>query len=214
MKRILLFLSGLFIFALGTSVSITANLGISPVSSLPYVLSMITKIDQGIMQMAIFLIFIVLQLIILNKDFKKEDLIQVPVALASGLVLTFWNTILGNYRPESYILRFATLLVSIFLISIGVAMMITSRFSPAPPDAFCIAVSKKTNIPVHKVKNVLDVSFVAFSSILTFLILGKVVGIREGTVISALSIGPVLGILKPKVEKMFFHAEKLSKDIK
>lgn len=106
-------------------------------------MSLITKIDQGIMQMTLFLIFIILQLIILGRNFKKEDLIQIPVALASRLVLSFWNTILGNYRPESYILRFATLLVSIFLISIGVAMMITSRFSPAPPDAFCIAVSKK-----------------------------------------------------------------------
>ena len=171
-------------------------------------MSLITKIDQGIMQMTLFLIFIILQLIILGRNFKKEDLIQIPVALASGLVLSFWNNLLINFRPDSYVFRFVVLLFSIFLISLGVAFMITSRFPPAPPDAFCIAVSKKTGMPVHRVKNILDVSFVIISSLLTLLALGKVVGVREGTVISALLIGPLLGILKPRVEKIFFGEEK------
>lgn len=208
LKRILLFIFGLLILSLGTAVSITASLGVSPISSVPYVLSLIAKMDQGIMQMIIFLIFIILQFVILGRNFKKENLIQIPVAIASGIVLSFWNNLLINFRPDSYAVKFITLLVSIFFISLGVAMMITSRFTPAPPDAFCIAVSEKAGIPVHRVKNVLDVSFVIISSLLTFLVLGKIVGIREGTVMSALLIGPLLGILKPRVEKMFFAKEK------
>jgi uncharacterized membrane protein YczE len=70
LKRYLLFLVGLFVNALGVSLVTKANLGTSPISSIPYVLSLNFPFTLGNFTIFFSIFLIVLQILILRKNFK------------------------------------------------------------------------------------------------------------------------------------------------
>ena len=45
--RLVVYLIGLFIMTLGISMSVKSNLGVSPVSSIPYTITCITGLEMG-----------------------------------------------------------------------------------------------------------------------------------------------------------------------
>lgn len=90
LKRYLLFLVGLFINSLGVSLVTRANLGTSPISSIPYVLSLNFPFTLGNFTIVFSLLLIALQILILRKNFKIENILQIPVSIAFVIVDTRW----------------------------------------------------------------------------------------------------------------------------
>ena len=76
LKRYIIFMVGLFISSLGVSLVTKANLGTSPISSIPYVLSLNFPFTLGNFTIFFSLILIVLQLLILRKNFKLEHVLH------------------------------------------------------------------------------------------------------------------------------------------
>ena len=70
-----------------------------------------------------------------------------------------------------------------------------------PPDGAIVAISKILKKEFGKVKPFVDTTLVIISVSLSFIFLGYLTGVREGTVISALIIGPLVRILKKYLEK-------------
>ncbi|POP33176.1 hypothetical protein C3B58_08720, partial [Lactonifactor longoviformis] len=68
-KRCLFFLAGLFIASLGVSCITKADLGTSPISSIPYVLSLGFTPTIGQFTIVLSILLILGQMLILKKDF-------------------------------------------------------------------------------------------------------------------------------------------------
>lgn len=83
-KRYLIFILGLFVNSLGVSLITKANLGTSPISSIPYVLSLNFPLSLGNFTVIFSLLLIFLQLLILGRNFKSEHVLQIPVSFAFG----------------------------------------------------------------------------------------------------------------------------------
>ena len=83
-KRYLLFFVGLFVNALGVSLITKASLGTSPISSIPYVMSLNFPFTLGNFTIFFSIFLIVLQILILRKNFKIENILQIPVSIAFG----------------------------------------------------------------------------------------------------------------------------------
>ena len=66
-KRIVIYLAGLFFVALGVAFSVNSNLGVSPVNSLPYVVSRILGKDLGTCVTVIFIGYILIQILLLRR---------------------------------------------------------------------------------------------------------------------------------------------------
>ena len=77
-KRYLIFLVGLFVNSLGVSLITKGNLGTSPISSIPYVLSLNFPFSLGNFTIVFSLLLIFLQFLLLGKNFKAEQLLQIP----------------------------------------------------------------------------------------------------------------------------------------
>ena len=96
MRRYASFVIILFVIALGTSLSIRANLGSSPISAPPYILSLIPGMKFSMGQLTIFMhvFFILLQVLLLRKDFEKRQFTQILVSFLFGFYtdLTMWLT--------------------------------------------------------------------------------------------------------------------------
>lgn len=60
-KRLALYIVGLFLLALGSTFSILADIGVSPVTSLAYALALTTGLSVGIMTVVANFIYILFQ---------------------------------------------------------------------------------------------------------------------------------------------------------
>lgn len=101
-KRYLVFLFGLFISSFGVSLITKANLGTSPISAIPYVLSLNFPFTLGQFTIAFSLFLILLQLLILGRNFKAEHLLQIPISVAFGYFIDLTMVMLGFVAPGSY----------------------------------------------------------------------------------------------------------------
>ena len=202
--RIIIYIIGLFILAMGINISINSNLGVSPQSSLPYVISLITGIEMGILVTIIYSSYILVQIIILRKDFKWINLTQLVFSSVIGYFVEFTKLIVGGFRIPTYFGQLIMLVISIILIAIGVSIYLSANLVNMPPEGLVGALSQKvfTNKSFADVKVMMDSSIVVISVTLSLIFFGKLVGVREGTVISALFIGKVMKPVQKVIGKL------------
>ena len=106
-----IFLIGLFINSLGVSLITKANLGTSPISSIPYVLSLEFPWSMGVFTILFNVLLVILQLILLQKKFKPEYWLQIPVAVLFGWFIDLTMMLLGWMNPQGYLLEVVSLLI-------------------------------------------------------------------------------------------------------
>ncbi|MCT4633117.1 MAG: DUF6198 family protein [Firmicutes bacterium] len=194
-KRIIVYCIGLFFLALGVTLSIKSNLGVSPVSSLPYVISLISGYSTGAMITVMFSLYVGIQIVILGKNFKVVNLLQILFATIFGYFVNYTDFLVSSYMPWNYIVQLATLGVSIVFLGIGIVLYLKADVMPLPAEGLLIAVQTKTTMPFHNLKVSFDAIVVVLSIALSFVFMGQIVGIREGTVIAAILVGKCVGMI-------------------
>ncbi len=195
-KKYIVYLISLFIISLGASLSIKANLGTSPLICLPYVSSLITKFSVGEVMFVFTLIFILIQVILLRKDFEKRQYLQLVIGTIFSAFIDFSLMLVNFINPVGYINQMLLLLISCVVVAFGVLLEIKTEVVYLPADGVIVAISNVSNIEFPKVKPFVDSSMVIIAAILSLIFLGYLAGVREGTVISAIIIGPIVKILK------------------
>lgn len=89
LRRYLLLCAGLAIMAFGVAFSIKASLGTSPISSVPYVVSLFAPLTVGTATIVMHCVFILLQILILRRQYHPIQLMQLPVAVLFGYLTDF-----------------------------------------------------------------------------------------------------------------------------
>ena len=219
-KRLLIYVLGLYIMAIGVVCSSRSALGVTPVSSLGNVLYQIgasagapSFVNLGNCTTAVFCLYLVVEFLILRRDFKPAMLLQVAAALLFGQLVNLASATLAFLpAPQSYVLRLVYLLVSIPLVSAGVMLYLSPNLLAMPGEGLCLAVVQKTGRSMGTVKTFFDCSVVLLSVAVSLLYFRGLVGVREGTVISALLVGFVLKLLqKPFQKPLLRFVERESK---
>ena len=195
-NRYFIYLLSLFIISLGASLSIKANLGTSPLICLPYVSSLITKLTVGEVMFVFTLIFIFIQIVLLRKDFEKRQYLQLIVGTIFSAFVDFSLMLVNFINPTDYISQMALLLFSCLVVAFGVLLEIQTEIVYLPADGVIVAISKVLKKEFSIVKPFVDTSMVVLAAILSVIFLGYLAGVREGTVISAIIIGPIVKVLK------------------
>lgn len=221
LKRYLLFLVGLFINSLGVSLVTKANLGTSPISSIPYVLSLKFPFTLGNFTIVYNLVLIALQIIILRKNFKIENILQIPVAVIFGYFIDFTMYLLFWVDPQNYFMKIIALLLGCFVLGFGVYIEVLADVVMLAGESFVRAIVQTWNTNFGITKIIVDSSMVIIAGVLSFAIFGRLNGLREGTVVAALSVGFIarlfgekLEAIKPYLFPEEYKTEKSLKDIK
>lgn len=206
-NRYVIYLISLFIISLGASLSIKANLGTSPLICLPYVCSLITNLSVGIIIFLFTILFIVIQIALLGKGFEKRQYLQLVIGFIFSFFVDFSLMIVNFINPIGYINQFLLLLFSCLVVAFGVLLEIQTEVVYLPADGVIVAISQVLKKEFPKVKPFVDTSMVIIAAVLSIVFLGYLAGVREGTIISALIIGPIVKILKkyfdPYVSRLF-----------
>ncbi len=194
-KKIMLYILGLFILALGVAFSVKSNLGVSPVSSVPYVLSRIFPLSLGFWTVIFYLFCMLLQALILKRDYRIINLFQIAASFAFGF-FTDLTINLISFLPatDNYVFRFLYLIVGISCIALGILFYLTTALISLPTDGTVQAVTFKSRLKLHHVKIFYDCASTAIAIILSLAFLGVLDGIGIGTVIASLGVGRMLGL--------------------
>lgn len=209
-RRVVIYIVGLLFLAFGVAFSVNSNLGVSPVNSLPYVVSLITETDMGSCVIVIFGSYILVQILLLRRNFQWINLTQMVFSTLFGYFVDFAKWVVGDFALPTYFGQLAMLAISIIMVAAGVCLYMDVKLVNMPMEGMTHAI-KETLLPglaFHDVKVIMDCVVVGIGVVLSFLFLGRLDGIREGTVICALLVGklmkPIKKILQPVMESYCF----------
>lgn len=206
--RILIYCLGMFILATGVAFSVNGNLGVSPVNSFPFVVSQILGVQLGTCVTVFFCFLILLQIIILRREFRPINLLQIVFSTIFGYFVDFAKMLLGDFCFPTYFGQLAMVAISIVFIGLGVMLFMQTDLVPMPMEGLIACVAKKTSKPFPKMKSILDSSVVVIAVILSLVWFRSLLGVREGTIITAILAGRLVGVFKkplgPIVDKICF----------
>ena len=215
MKRVLLYIVGLFMLSFGVSLSIYANLGVSPVSSLAYGIALISGISVGVTTIFTHVLYIIIQIIITKRMDMKEAFIQLIIAFLFGSFVNTTMTIITSVLPvaSTGFSQWLYLIASLLLVSCGLFIYSNAQFTLMPYDELTKTISTAYKMPFGKAKIIGDVTNVLIATILCVGLLKSLGSIGIGTIVAALSIGKILGIIEKKFQPkmtLFLQEEELT----
>lgn len=198
--RIPMYFVGLFIMTIGIALSVKSNLGVSPVSSIPYTMTCVWGIEMGKATIIFHAVLVLIQILILRKRFKPINLLQVVVGIVFGYFTTFCNY-LATFLPstDNIAMRIVLMLVSTVFIAVGIFFYLPANLIPLAGEGVMQAVSEVTHIEFSKVKIGFDCSMVIISVITCLICIHSLGSVGVGTVIAAFLVGFNLG----RVNKAF-----------
>ena len=162
-RKLAVCLAGSFIYAAGITVVKVCNLGISPITSAPYAFSFVVGQTLGTCTMYLNAILYIIQKLVLKKEYTlRRFLTQFILSAVFAVLIDLTGILFGGFVPQSYGTRLIYLVFGCFVLAVGVCGVVMSNF---------------------------DCSMVALALVISLIFLGRIEGVREGTLISAVMIG-------------------------
>ena len=205
--RLGIYTLGLLILAFGIALAVNCKLGVSPVSSLPYVVSLIFNVSLGTCTTIVYATYVLLQMVLLRK-FQPTLLLQLVFSTIFGWFVDGAKYVLGDFCLPTYFGQLAMLAASIVLIGFSLVLYIDVKLAPMPAEGLVGCLADKLGRPFSQMKTAFDCTSVLVAAVLSLIFLGGLVGIREGTVLTALLVGKMMGVLRkfvgPVIRKVCF----------
>ena len=201
-KRFILFTIGLFFSGLGIAFSKQADLGISTVSSVPNVLSVkYDFISFGMWSFINNCVLVFGQILVLRKNFKPFQLLQIPMSFVFGIFADIGLFLVSFIPVPNYFVRIILVLIGIMILSFGIALAVIANMLYNSGEGFVKAVSDAGNFNFGRVKVIFDICCVSIAAILSLILMNKIVGIREGTLMAAVMTGFIVNFFTKHFEK-------------
>lgn len=195
-KRYIFLLAGLFVNGLGVSFITKAGLGTSPITSIPYTLSLGFTPTVGMFTLFFNLLLIVLQIILLRRNFQLQNLLQLPIIALFSFFIDLTMSLLGFIQPETYAMKVVSLVIGCLILGFGVFMEMVANVAMLPGEATVRAVSDVFSTDFGKTKIAFDSSMTVIAAIMSFITFKHLDGVREGTIVAAILVGFVARLFK------------------
>ena len=195
-KRYIFLLVGLFVNGLGVSFITKAGLGTSPITSIPYTLSLGFTPTVGMFTLVFNIFLVILQVILLRRNFQLQNLLQLPIIALFSFFIDLKMSLLGFMQPETYAMKVVSLIVGCLILGFGVFMEMVANVAMLPGEATVRAVSDVFSTDFGKTKIAFDSSMTVIAAILSFIMFKHLDGVREGTIVAAILVGFIARLFK------------------
>ena len=176
--------------------------GISAISSVPYAFSEVLSFFSLGTWTYLFQAALILTLMVLRRRFVVSYLFSFAVGFVFSEMLDLherWINVLPTH-PAWCVVYFV---ISYLLICLGVALSNRCKLPIIPTDLFPRELSQITKISYPKIKISFDAICLIVTAGMTFFFLGHLKGIGIGTVLAAMSMGKVIGLLGTWLDRHF-----------
>ena len=189
LRRIAFLCFGLMIMAFGVAFSIKGALGTSPISSVPYVTAKISGLSVGTTTIIMNFVFVLIQIAILRSQYDWLQLLQFPAAIVFGTMIDVAGYVLQAIAFSNYVQQWLLCIAGIFLIALGISLEVTANLVTTAGEGIVLAICRVVPVKFSNMKIIFDVTLVCISIVLSFVFLGHLDGVREGTVAAAIFVG-------------------------
>lgn len=201
--RLLILLAGLFILAQGIAFTVLANLGTDAITSPALVAHMTFGASAdgmghefctvGNMLICVHAILVLLQIAVLRRQYKPVQLLQVVMGLILGNMLDFCISYTSLLPSPGYVTDIGYTLLGCLFCAFGIFTYVKADMIPLSAEGLCLALSSAYKWRFSRVKVAVDCSMILIAVITSLLVLGSVVGVREGSIICAVCTGYIIG---------------------
>lgn len=197
-----IYFAGMVTVSAGIVLCVKCGLGISPISSVPYVLSLITPLSFGTATMLFHLANTLFQYIAEGKRLNMKVLLQIPIAFLFGVIIDFTKALM-NFQAENILFKISLMILSIVLTALGMHMMLSVRLVQNPPDGTVKLMAEKLGKETGTVKIYYDISMTSISILLGWVVLHRIEGFGIATLMSAVFVGKTLTVFRKKLPEVF-----------
>ena len=194
--RYTLFLFGLFIASMGVAFSTKAGLGTSPVASVPYSVSLVCPVfTLGGWLNLLSLLQITVQVLLMGKKCKPlEIIIQTVLAFAYGYMTDFSCLLIKGIEADTYTKQLAYMLLGCIILAFGIWIQLKGAVAMLPGEAMNRTISMVTGKKYENVKIFFDVFYIAIAAIICLVFIGRLEGVREGSIFAAIMVGNIIKV--------------------
>lgn len=201
LRRYVLFLISLFVNSFGISLITRALLGTSPVTSITYVLSMFTQLSMGQWTIIVNLLFVVIELAMMSKADVKADLraylLQIPITFCFGWFIDMSMFILQWVQPTSYLSNLVYLTIGCMVLASAITLEVKANIALLAGEYIVRTISRRFKWDFGYTKLGFDITLVILSAVTSIIFMSSIRGVREGTLVAALTVGPIVHFLTP-----------------
>ena len=174
--------ASVLIMAFGVIITVRSLQGVSPVSSLIYVMSEASGLTLGTMTVRVFS--------------------QLPYTVLYSVCMDLFDYVLASLGAETLAGQWGLVLAGCLLTSLAIAMEADANVSMLPDDGLMLAVHRATGIPLGRSIIVVNVVSVILAFVLSLALLRGLHGMGLGTVFMMVAQGYVVKALTPVFKKI------------
>lgn len=190
LRRFVVCTVGMFFYAAGAALTKNCDMGISPIVSVIYVMSLVIPISMGWCNIIYNFFMFGVQRLLLKKDYTFYMMAaQLLVSVIFSIFFDSVSLLCSFVTPMPYIIRFLIYIFGCFILGFGIIIVVRANFVVLPAEGVVNAIVGKTGWKFGNVKIAFDASMVLLTAIIGLVFLGGIRGIREGTLIAILLIG-------------------------
>ena len=199
-ERLVWFSAGILINSFGIVLITKGALGTSQISSIPYVLSLqMPSISFGMFSFIMNMVYIVLQALLLRRQFKPIQLLQIVVNVVFSASIDVFMAMLSFYAPQQLFTRELSAVAGCIVLAFGISVEVAPDLIMVPGEGIVTAISKVSGRRFGSVKVVFDVTLILIAALLSWLFFGNIVGVGVGTLLSAVSVGQFVNLINRHV---------------
>lgn len=204
-KRVILCIFTIIAISFAIAMTLRIAIGVGAWDALIANGSALSGIRVGTMGIIFNVSCVVLQLIILKKDFKFKHVLQVVLSLTLGYAINFFfYDVLSGIDFPNYFIRLILFITCLTFIAFAISVIMLLDIVIFPLEGACKVISGKTGVKFHILRQGVDAVSIVLALSLSFAF-ALPLTVREGTVIGMVLFGPLLGIfgkrLKPLLQK-------------
>jgi len=213
---------GLILVAVGVAFSIKSDLGTSPISCPPYVVSLWGGLTVGQYTICMHLLFVFIQILLLRKKFKIENLMQLVASFLFGFMTDGALWLIQGIDASDFMDKFWLMLASCIITAAGISIEVRANAWMLAGEMTTAAFAEVTGAKFSNIKIVFDISLVVIAAAISWALFGnplasgEFTGLKEsllaqqegviigiGTIVSAVLTGLLMKIIDPVTEKVF-----------
>lgn len=197
---------GIAILGAGIALMIKPKIGLAPWDIASFTISEALNIKFGSASMVLNFVAITLQILILRSNFKKSQILQIPVSIFLGLIINFFEYSVFTFMVSTYLQKLSVFIIGVLVASFGGSILVVVNFITMPAEGLSLAVAEKTKQSFGKMRFGLDLVCTIGSSAIA-LILSLPLAVKEGTLIGMVLFNIALNIYI-KILKNFIKTDE------
>jgi len=193
-KRYSLFIISLWFSALGVAITKCGSLGVSCISSVPNVLSLrFTALTIGGWTFVWNTLLVICQILLLRKNFQKIQLLQIPLSFLFGWFTDLAMLLAVRIPVNSYPMQLFMVVLGVVILAFGITLGVIANVVLNAGEGIVKALADVSGKEFGFVKVRFDVVCVILSLVISLATFGgKIIGVREGTLIAAFLNGTMV----------------------